>query len=292
TRPIFSQGPNRYLQSEYQLPGVDENQIWERDFSPWLDMPANIKNIVHYGFTEIVNNANDHSGGSILNVIAYQHDGIIAMAIIDDGIGIFRRISDVFNLPDIRLALLELSKGKLTSDPTRHSGEGLFFTSRAFDDFHLYGNGLEYSRVMNEGIQKLDKRIDPERLDPFPETKGTTVFLSADCDSKLELKTIFDQFTTGAPDDLSFDKTVVPVKLARLGQENLLSRFQAKRLLSGIDRFKVVELDFSGISEIGQAFADEIFRVYSNAHPEITITPLNTNPDVQRMINRVLSNTK
>jgi anti-sigma regulatory factor (Ser/Thr protein kinase) len=292
TRPLFLPGPNRFLQSEYPLPGVDENHIWERDFSPWLDMPANVKNIVHYGFTEIVNNANDHSGGSILNVIAYQRDGMIAMAIIDDGIGIFRRISDAFNLPDIRLALLELSKGKLTSDPTRHSGEGLFFTSRAFDDFHLYGNGLEYSRVMNEGIKKLEKRTDPERLDPFPETKGTTVFVSADCASKLELKTIFDQFTTGAPDDLSFDKTVVPVKLARLGQENLLSRSQAKRLLSGIDRFKVVELDFSGITEIGQAFADEIFRVYSNSHPEIKIIPVSTNPDVRHMINRVLSNIK
>ncbi len=292
TRPIFSQGSSRYLESAYALPGVDENQIWERDYSPWLDLPANIKNIVHYGFTEMVNNANDHSGGSLLSVIAYQKDGILALAIIDDGIGIFRRISEAFNLPDTRYALLELAKGKRTSAPKGHSGEGIFFTSRAFDDFNLYANKLEYSRMEQWLAEKNQNLPELERPDPFPETNGTTVFMSVDCDSKLELRGIFEQYETGAPDDLSFNKTVVPVKLAQMGQENLLSRSQAKRLLTGIERFKLVELDFSEVAEIGQAFSDEIFRVYSNSHPEIKIIPVNTNPDVQRMINRVLSNIK
>ena len=34
------------------------------------------------------------------------------------------------DLSDERLASLELSKGKLTIEPRRHSGEGVFFTSR------------------------------------------------------------------------------------------------------------------------------------------------------------------
>jgi STAS-like domain of unknown function (DUF4325) len=292
TRPTFSQGSNRYLQSDYQLPGVDENHIWERDFSPWLDLPANIKNIAHYGFTEMVNNANDHSSGSALTVIANQKDKMLAWAIIDDGIGIFRRISEAFNLPDARYALLELAKGKRTSAPKGHSGEGIFFTSRAFDDFTLYANKLKYSKMEQWLAKHEPNRLELERLDPFPETEGTTVFMSLDCDSKLELRSLFEQYETGAPDDLSFNKTVVPVRLAQMNQENLLSRSQAKRILTGIDRFKLVELDFSGVTEIGQAFADEIFRVYSNAHPEINIIPVNTNPDVQRMIKRILANMK
>ena len=40
---------------------------------------------------------------------------------------------------DKRQALFELSKGKFTTDPSRHSGEGVFFTSRMFDDFEIDG---------------------------------------------------------------------------------------------------------------------------------------------------------
>lgn len=45
-------------------------------------------------------------------------------------------------------------------------------------------------------------------------------------------------------------------------------------------------LDFAGIDEIGQAFADEIFRVYSLQHPEVRIAPANTGPEVKRAIKR------
>ncbi len=43
------------------------------------------------------------------------------------------------------------------------------------------------------------------------------------------------------------------------------------------------------MSEIGQAFADELFRVFARAHPEIRITPINTEPAVAQMIRRVVS---
>jgi len=65
-----------------------------------------------------------------------------------------------------------------------------------------------------------------------------------------------------------------------------VSRSQAKRILAGIDRFKVVSLDFTGVEWIGQAFADEIFRVYQNAHPDIEILVESANTDVRAMIQR------
>ena len=66
-----------------------------------------------------------------------------------------------------------------------------------------------------------------------------------------------------------------------------MSRSQAKRLVNGLEKFVTVELDFSGIDEIGQGFADELFRVFTNAHPEITLTPVNMCSDVEKMYRHV-----
>lgn len=98
---------------------------------------------------------------------------------------------------------------------------------------------------------------------------------------------VFERFTPDVPDDYSFSKTVVPVRLAALGNENLLSRSQAKRLVARIDQFKQVELDFSDVAEIGQAFADEVFRVFAKAHPQVRIVPVNANDYVRGMIRRI-----
>ena len=68
-----------------------------------------------------------------------------------------------------------------------------------------------------------------------------------------------------------------------------MSRSQAKRVAHRFERFKRVELDFAGISEIGQAFADELFRVFVAAHPAIRVTPINTEPPVADMIRRVVA---
>jgi hypothetical protein len=84
-----------------------------------------------------------------------------------------------------------------------------------------------------------------------------------------------------------FDKTIVPVRLARLGNENLVSRSQAKRLVVRFDQFRRVILDFEGVPEIGQAFADELFRVFANGHPQVSLTTVNTVPSVEHMIRRV-----
>jgi hypothetical protein len=70
------------------------------------------------------------------------------------------------------------------------------------------------------------------------------------------------------------------------GDDNLVSRSQAKRLLARVDRFRTVVLDFAGVDAIGQAFADEVFRVHANQHPEATLVEVNATPPVMRMVNR------
>jgi hypothetical protein len=48
-----------------------------------------------------------------------------------------------------------------------------------------------------------------------------------------------------------------------------------------------VVLDFAGVAEIGQAFADELFRVFVAAHPAVALTPINMTQAVEQMVRRV-----
>ena len=59
-------------------------------------------------------------------------------------------------------------------------------------------------------------------------------------------------------------------------------KFSAHRL----ERFRRVELDFSGVDELGQAFADELFRVWPSRHPEVRLEPTNMSPVVARVVDR------
>jgi anti-sigma regulatory factor (Ser/Thr protein kinase) len=284
TRPTFSAGPHKFLSFRYDLPGVDESYIWERDIAPYLDLPGNVANIAHFALTEMVNNANDHSGGNRVNVFVDQNAHRLAISIDDNGIGVFKKIADALGLEDTRLALLELSKGKFTSAPEQHSGEGIFFTSRAMDSFLLHANSCVYEYSHPQKAAQPHEEIDQYHGES--NSLGTWIGMTISLNSKTELKAIFGHYTTGAPDDMTFSKTVIPVRLARVGSENLISRSQAKRLLARIDQFKNVQLDFSEVPEIGQAFADEIFRVFVLAHPDIALEAINANPDVARMIKR------
>ncbi|MFA5385213.1 MAG: STAS-like domain-containing protein [Eubacteriales bacterium] len=176
-------------------------------------------------------------------------------------------------------AILELSKGKFTSDPAKHTGEGIFFTSRMFDRFIIYSRGLCF--FGHEGSDYLAE----ERSEEFNE-EGTWVIMRISKKSTKNALDVFDQFSD--PDlDPSFNKTIIRVKLMQFEGQSLMSRSQAKRLLARVDHFKEAVLDFEDVVIIGQAFADEIFRVFQNEHPEIILIPVNAHPDVERMIRHV-----
>ena len=46
-------------------------------------------------------------------------------------------------------------------------------------------------------------------------------------------------------------------------------------------------MDFDKVSTIGQAFADEVFRVFKEKHPNIAIQPINMDEAVRFMVERV-----
>lgn len=263
-------------------PGLQENDVWAKYIEPYVkDVPQNVKDICYYGFSEMFNNVIDHSE-SKFSVISYQQTyTTVEMVVMDSGVGIFEKIQRDFDLADQRTALLELAKGKLTSDPDRHSGEGIFFTSRMFGEFSIRSGNLFYSKERQDDWGWLI-----ETQDYSDHRQGTVVSMQIATDADWTIQQVFEKFTA-KDDEISFIKTHVPIALGKYGTEQLVSRSQAKRILARFERFQEVLLDFTGVPIIGQPFADEIFRVFQNQHPDIRIIAMNTSPEVDRMIHHV-----
>lgn len=303
---ITRQAVNRYLQElidsgrlkasgntnqrRYELPllrkdnfmlplnGLEEHVVWRDRVAPHMsELPRNVIDIWQYCVSEMVNNAIDHSSGTELKLQLEQNEAYTEIIILDDGVGIFRKIKEACNLEDERHAILELAKGKLTTDPTRHTGEGIFFSSRMLDDFAILSGGVFFSHKHEEVEDWIDELDNPR--------KGTAVVMKLANSSTRTTQEIFDHFASDEH-DYGFTKTVIPVRMVRHGSEQLVSRSQARRLLSRVDRFATVLFDFTGVDTVGPAFADEIFRVFERAHPQVNLIPLNTSANVNQMIVR------
>lgn len=261
----------------YPREGLSEDTVWRRQCAPLIsDLSENVKNIWHHGITEMVNNAIDHSDAKTVSVHLVRNAVYTEVTVQDAGVGIFRKIQEALELFEKREAILELAKGKFTTDPKNHSGEGIFFSSRIFDEFLIHSEELTF--MHSEGAMD----ILTEHATNIP---GTLVCMHLENDSTRDRQKIFDDFA--APDEYTFAKTVVPVRLAQHEGETLVSRSQAKRLAMRFERFQNVVLDFQGVESIGQGFADELFRVFATAHPNTVLLPINAFGDVKKMIARV-----
>ena len=109
------------------LPGITEDFPWRTFVRPLLDdLPENILSICQYGFTEMFNNAIDHSGGSVVLVSVKRTAYNIALVVRDNGIGIFRKITNDFKLDDELHAILWSSRFDWTVIPVL-SGQGFRF---------------------------------------------------------------------------------------------------------------------------------------------------------------------
>ena len=275
----------REYTEQFTLPleGLSEDSVWKKRVKPFFsELPDVAMSNLAYAFTEMLNNAIDHSDGTEVS-ITLTKDGYMAKAVIcDNGVGIFNKISAAMDLEEKRYAVLELAKGKFTTSPRSHTGEGIFFSSKVIDRFAIISEELAFSGSGHE---------------PFLDTAlssgvGTTVLLGIKYEHSVPSSEVFDSFTE-APEDYGFSKTKVPVRLLEYGDEKplVVSRSQAKRLMTRFERFQNIILDFEGIDEIGQGFADELFRVFANEHPGTKLTPVNCNDRVQRMIARVCAGT-
>ena len=274
--PRAAAHPERRLKRDLVLAGADESAVYE-EIAITLTLsrlPGNVESIVHYAFTEMLNNAIDHSMGERCTVEVRLDATRLAFAVRDHGIGAFHSIADKLELQDEHAAMIELLKGKTTTQPEAHSGEGIFFVSRAADRLLLRSHRLqiEWDRYRDDVFVS-----EPRFL------KGTLVQFEIRADSRTRLENVFAEF---APEkyDFRFEKTRVLVKLLR---REYVSRSEAKRLLHGLDKFSEIELDMRDVTSVGQGFADEIFRVFASAHPGIAVRTVNAGKAVEAMIRHV-----
>lgn len=240
-------------------------------------LTANVAAIFGYAFTEMLNNAIEHSSSKLIDVKVSRSEGSVSFEVSDSGVGIFSRIREMKGFSTDMEALQDLLKGKLTTAPAAHSGEGIFFTSKAADTMVIQSalKKIVFDNVSDDLFVKDMRKY----------RRGTRVKFTVREGSARDLGDIFRKYSDGSFD---FSATGVKVKLYAEGA-GYLSRSQARRILSGLERFRRVELDLAGIDTVGQAFADEIFRVWKNSHPGTEIVPVNASENTLFMIKRALA---
>lgn len=257
--------------------GCDEDRVWD-EVEARLQLNRALRSnglaILRYAFTEMLNNAIEHSQSERCTIRVVVGPTFVSFVIRDHGIGVFHSIASKLQLPDEEAALIELLKGKTTTMPQAHTGEGIFFTSRAGDTFSLRSHRIE----IEWNRAKEDVFVSQPRF-----TRGTIVQFSVQRSARQTLEDVFGEF---APQeyDFQFQKTKVLVKLL---QPDYVSRSEARRLVANLEKFREIVFDFRDVRSVGQGFADEVFRVFADRNPGITLQSENANPAVIAMIRHV-----
>ena len=261
--------------------GLKEHEVFEdieKQFPPILKLDENIRSIFIYAFSEMLNNAIEHSRSDFIDVEVQIKNKELVFIVNDHGIGVFRNVMKSRKLKSELEAIQDLLKGKLTTQPKSHSGEGIFFTSKAADIFALesFDQKLTIDNKINDVFITKPKRSK----------KGTKVFFNISINSTRHLSDVFKQYSREVVDEVPvFDTTMIKIKLYTVGGV-FVSRSQARRVLSGLEPFKHIIFDFDKVPMVGQAFADEVFRVFQNNHSDKKLEAINTEEPVKFMINR------
>ncbi len=286
TRQTYSVGTDRFCKRTMPLADValagGETAMWDKHMAPRMaGLPANVVGIAAICFTEMLNNALDHSEATRVCMGLHVHAGRLQMAVMDDGVGVFDKIAAALDLFDPRLAILELAKGKYTTAHEGHSGMGVFVSSRMLDGFLLHSRGLSYAPRTPQGADLSFSWIDVHAF-----AQGTVALMDIALDSPRSTQSVYERYF--APDGIgsdAFHTTEVPVKLAQLSSQ-LISRSQGKWVVERATQFRTVILDFEGVEMVGQAFVDEVFRVFATAHPQVRLRTANAAPLVADTITR------
>lgn len=261
----------------YPIAGLEEDRVFD-EISLRMNLRSELNagafEIFQYALTEVVNNAIDHSDSTACRVSVDVGPYEASFSVRDYGVGIYSRVQEVYGLRDEYEALGEFLKGKRTSLPEHHSGEGLFFTSKAGDEVTVKSHYITVH---------FNNRLQDVQTGEHSYLKGTRVDFSVNKRTRRRLSEIFSEYD---PEEFDFQFSRSRVYV-RLFQRNYISRSEARRLTTGMDQFKLIVLDFSGVSTTGQAFCDEIFRVFQNRNPGIGIEVENANPAVAQMIRHV-----
>ena len=251
-----------------------EDRIFRRDVAPLLaDLPENVQKIWRYAFTAMLNNAFEHAGASAVNCVVNRNRLSTIVGVIDNGVGIFRRIAmtereKTGDLLTPAEAATLLYAGGYTGDPEKHAGQGIFFTARLMDHFAIRSDTELFT-------------LDGEAEKPADTFRGTAVQMALANDSDKDLSATMARYIDP---EAGFVRTDIPV--ARFFRGFPVSRSEARELERVLTDFDAAELDFAGVTEIGPDFADELFRVLPTRRPDLALTTVNLAPAVEQAIRR------
>lgn len=259
----------------FPIRGLEEHRVWQEiNGVLLLDEGSPAGMVLRYGITEMLNNAIDHSQGSSVEVTAWAFADSLTFRIMDDGEGAFAHLRRGLNLADDFESISTLTKGKQTTSRERHTGEGIFFTSKVLDVFQLSCNGKRWT---------VDNVRRDQAVGVSDVTQGTAAVGQVDPQTTRSTRDVFQEYSK----DFEFVRTRPVVKLFGLGLR-FVSRSEARRLLDGLDEFTEIDVDFAGVQDVGQGFVDELLRVWPQEHQHKTINPINMNEAVQFMVRRGL----
>jgi len=271
--------PLRY-EKTFKNEGLEEHKVLEQveqTFPALKKIPENIRSIFVYAFSEMFNNAIEHSKSISIGVEVSVEKKMLSFTVADSGVGVFLNVMKQRGLASEMEAIQDILKGKTTTMPKSHSGEGIFFTSKAADLFILDSFGKQLI---------IDNTIPDVFVKESSPKGGTKVTFQISADSNRHLSDIFNKYANFSEEsDYGFDKTEIRVKLYVINGVNI-SRSQARRVLAGLEKFKIIVFDFDKVPTVGQAFADEVFRVFHNKYPYIKLETENMVEGVKFMVER------
>ena len=142
--------------------------VWTNDINPKLQLPENATRIWNYCVTEILNNAIDHSDAASISIEIKKSATTTEIAIYDSGVGI-----------------------------SRHSGQGIFFSSRMVDNFYIFSRGTFFSHDikrehdwLTHGESNLSQ--DRKRSDCLPGSRNSKPSCST---SKVSAQSVIHMLT-------------------------------------------------------------------------------------------------
>lgn len=278
--PEYADTLGKRIRKRLPNTGLEEYEVFNtiKKEKPFLNaLKENVQSVLAYAFSEMLNNAIEHSESKTIEIEIQQQKDVLAFIVRDFGVGVFRNVMAKRGLSSELEAIQDLLKGKTTTAPQAHSGEGIFFTSKVGDLFVLESYGLRL---------RIDNVIDDIFVEEVrSNVRGTQVTFQISTKSKRHLSEVFAGYQVD-PEEPAFDQTEVKIKLYTMGTI-YVSRSQARRVMVGLDKFRRIILDFDKVPTVGQAFSDEIFRVFQSRHPDIELVPNNMNDAVKFMVDRV-----
>ena len=252
------------------------DKILKKQILPNLEsVRLNVYEICEFSIMALLANTLDHSQATKLNYKLYISPNDVHFVLSDNGIGIFENLNNSLILEDIQVAAIEISKGRITTDPQNHGGDELMTVIHLFDKVTIDSSGicLTYYNKKNEWTVTRSSQ-----------QKGTRIHLEIKSNSRRTCQEIFRQIF-----DRENKLVRIPVNLVRSDGEQVNSRIQAQSLLHNIKDLTEIEFDFKNIELIGPAFADELVRKTKEKNQIADIKWTNSTKMVDLLMSRAIN---